>query len=222
MIIGLLGGTGNIGEGLALRFGLDTEHEIIIGSRKLERAEKAATDYNCRLQDHGKSSEIRAAKNEDAALNADIIILSIPPFHVGDTVAELTGQLTGDQILVSPAVGMENDESGMHYRPPPNGSVTELVADTVPDEIPVVGAFHNLAAERLSNLQASLNIDTLVVGNDEKAKRTLIRLANEVKGVRALDVGPLANASEVESVTPLVINIARYNTQLEDVGVKYQ
>lgn len=221
MEIALLGGTGDIGEGLALRFGLDTDHEIVVGSRDPERAQTAAAEYTDRLRDRGESATITAASNEEAAADADIVVLSIPPYHVGDTVESLSDQLTADQIVVSPAVGMEGDEDGLHYRPPSVGSVTELVADRAPDDTPVVGAFHNLSAGRLADLDATLDVDTLVVSNDEAARETVIRLADEIDGLRALDVGPLANAPEVESVTPLVINIARYNPDLHDVGVTY-
>lgn len=116
---------------------------------------------------------------------------------------------------------MRRDEDGFHYRPPPDGSATELVADQAPDEVSIVGAYHNLSASRLSDVDAPLDVDTLIVGNDNSAKSTIIDLTNEIDGLRAIDVGPLANAAEVESVTPLVINIARYNTDLEDVGVSF-
>lgn len=221
MQIALLGGTGDIGEGLALRLGLDTAHEITVGSRDSGRAETAAVAYNRRLRERGRSPTITGTTNSEAAAGADIVVLSVPPYHVGDTVETLADQLSDDQILVSPAVGMNGDEDGLHYRPPSIGSVTELVAARAPSGVSVVGAFHNLAAERLSNLDATLDVDTLVVADDETAKETIIDLTNEIAGLRALDVGPLANASEVESVTPLVINIARYNPDLHDVGVTF-
>lgn len=221
MQIALLGGTGDIGEGLALRFGRDTDHEIVVGSRDADRAETKATEYSRRLRDDGGTSTFTGMKNGEAAADADVVILSIPPYHVGDTVETLADRLTDDQIVVSPAVGMRGDDDGLHYRPPEVGSVTELVADRTPDDVPVVGAYHNLAASRLANLDATLDVDTLVVSDDDAAKATVVALTNEIEGLRALDVGPLANAPEVESVTPLVINIARYNSDLHEVGVTY-
>lgn len=221
MEIAFLGGTGDIGEGLALRFGIDTDHDIVVGSRDAKRAQAAAAEYTDQLRDRGESVTIVGATNEDAAADADVVVLSIPPFHVGDTVETLSSRLTSDQIIVSPAVGMKGDEDGLHYRPPSVGSVTELVAERAPDDTPVVGAFHNLSAARLANLDATLDVDTLVVGDDEDARGTVIDIASDIDGLRALNVGPLANAPEVESVTPLVINIARYNSDLHDVGVTY-
>lgn len=222
MQVAILGGTGDIGEGLVLRFGLDTDHRLVVGSREASRAEHAAAEYERLLRDRTDVPSIRGAENADAARIADVVVLSIPPFHIGDTVEELADELTNDQILVTPAVGMRGDDNGLHYRPPSVGSVTELVAARAPPEVPVVGAFHSLSAERLSDLDAALDIDTLVIADNDAAKETVRNLADEIDGLRSLDGGPLANAAEVESVTPLVINVARYNDDLDDVGVVFR
>ncbi|ELZ11600.1 NADPH-dependent F420 reductase [Halovivax asiaticus JCM 14624] len=221
MRLALLGGTGDIGEGLALRFARDTEHEVLIGSRDPEKARDAVESYEERLADAGASGDLKGFANEMAADRADVVILSVPPYYVGDTVEAVADQLDSDAILVTPAVGMKGDEDGMHYHPPGTGSVTELVAQRAPDEVPVVGAFHNLAAGKLADLTTELDLDTLVVADDADAKGTVRQLAAEIEGLRALDAGPLANAAEVESVTPLVINVAKYNEDMHDVGVKW-
>ena len=145
----------------------------------------------------------------------------MPPYYAGDTVEAVADRLDSETILVTPAVGMKGDEDGMHYHPPGQGSVTALVAQRAPDEVPVVGAFHNLAAGKLAALDVDFELDTLVVADDRDAKRRVRQLAESIDGLRALDAGPLANAAEVESVTPLVINIAKYNDDLHDVGVKW-
>lgn len=221
MRIALLGGTGDIGEGLALRFAHDTDHEILIGSRDPEKARESVEGYEAILEECNVEASIKGFTNEMATDRADIVVLSVPPYYAGDTVESVAGKLDEDTILVTPAVGMKGDEDGMHYHPPSAGSVTELVASRAPDEVPVVGAFHNLAAGELSNLDHDLDLDTLVVG-EGAAKDAVTSLADEVDGLRVFDAGPLANAAEVESITPLVINIARHNEQLHDVGVKFQ
>ncbi|QSX00364.1 NADPH-dependent F420 reductase [Haloterrigena alkaliphila] len=221
MRIALLGGTGDIGQGLALRFARDTDHEILIGSRDPEKARTAVETYEAELESRGADADLKGFANEMAADRADVAILSVPPYYVGDTVEAIEDVLDSDTILVTPAVGMQGDEDGLHYHPPGTGSVTQLVAERAPDAVPVVGAFHNLAADALSDLDNDLDLDTLVVADDDDAKRTVRNLASEIEGLRALDVGPLANAAEVESVTPLVINIAKYNDDLHDVGVRF-
>ena len=222
MRIALLGGTGDIGEGLALRWARDTDHEILIGSRDPEKARDAVESYESALDAHGASGNFGGCGNEMAADRADVVVLSVPPYHVGDTVEAVSEKLDEETILVTPAVGMKGDEDGMHYHPPGTGSVTALVAQRAPDDVPVVGAFHNLAAGKLADLDVEFELDTLVVGDDEAAVGTVTRLAEEIEGLRALSAGPIANAAEVESVTPLVINIARHNDGMADVGVTFR
>jgi NADPH-dependent F420 reductase len=222
MEIAILGGTGDIGEGLAVRFAADTDHDISIGSRDPEKATARAEAYENRLADHGIDRAVDAASNADAATGADVVILAIPPHYVADTVESLDEEgVLSDQLLVTPAVGMQGDEDGLHYNPPGIGSVTELVAARAPDDIAIAGAYHNLAADRLANLDADLDVDTLVVADDSAVRERVMALTDELDGIRPLAAGPLSNAAEVESVTPLVINIARYNDDMHDVGVTF-
>jgi len=220
MDIALLGGTGDIGEGLALRWANDTDHTVIIGSRDVEKAEAAAEEYEAALGDSDSEATVDGRTNEEAASRADVVVTAVPAYHLTDTVEAVAEQL-GDAILVSPAVGMKHDEDGFHYNRPGVGSVTELAAKAAPEDTPVVGAFHNLAAGRLADLEAELDWDTIVVGDDRDAKATVSELAEGIDGLRALDGGPLANAAEVEGLTPLLINVARHNDGLHDLGVQF-
>ena len=220
MQVALLGGTGDIGEGLALRLARDTDHEVIVGSRQTEKAEDAAAAYEATLADHGVEAAVGAAENPEAAAGAEVVVLSVPAYHLADTVETVADTLSG--MLVSPAVGLQRDEAGLHYNPPGVGSVTALAAQAAPDGVPVVGAYHNLAAGRLGDLDADLDWDVPVVADDEAAKETVVDLTDEMTGLRALDAGPLANATEVESLTPLLINLAANNEGLHDLGAKFQ
>ncbi len=221
MRIALLGGTGDIGQGLALRWAYDTNHEILIGSRDPEKARTKADEYETELDSRGLEKTIKGFENSMAADRADIVVLAVPPYHVSDTVEAVADRLDDETILVSPAVGMKGDENGMHYHRPGAGSVTAVAAEAAPENVPVVGAFHNLAADRLANLDIELDLDTLVVGDDGDAKGTVTMLAESIDGIRVLDAGPTANAAEVESITPLVINIAKHNEGMHDVGVRF-
>jgi NADPH-dependent F420 reductase len=221
MRIALLGGTGDIGEGLAVRWGRDTNHEVLVGSRDPERAREAATDYTETVAAHDGDAEIKGFTNEMAADRADLLVLAVPPYHVADTVDSVAENLDDDDILVTPAAGMQRDDDGFSYHPPGTGSVAALVREKTPDEVPVVGAFHNLAAGRLADLDTDLGIDTLVFGDDEDAVSDVIRIAEEIDGLRALEAGGLGNAPEVESLTPLLINVAQANEELHDLGVRF-
>ena len=220
MQIALLGGTGDIGEGLALRWARDTDHGVLIGSREQARAQAAAADYETLLADRGIDASLAGDENAAVAARADVAVLSVPAYYLADTVEAVADDL-GDAILVSPAVGMQRDDDGVHYNPPGVGSVTELAAGAAPDDVPVVGAFHNLAAGALADLDTSFDWDVPVVGDDTDAKETVMAIAGDIEGVRAIDAGGLANAAEVESVTPLLINLASNNDGLHDLGVKF-
>lgn len=221
MQIALLGGTGDVGEGLALRWGRDSDHALLIGSRDRDRATDAADRYADRLADLGVDAAIEGRENPAAAAAADVTVLSVPPYHVADTVSTVADDLADGAVLVSPAVGMQSDEHGLHYHRPSAGSVTAVAADAAPSTVSVVGAFHSLSAEKLTALEEPLEQDTLLVGDDPDAKDTVAGLAEDIEGLRPLDAGPLANAPEVESLTPLLINLARYNETLSDVGVSF-
>ncbi|MXR52874.1 NADPH-dependent F420 reductase [Halovenus sp. WSH3] len=220
MQIALLGGTGDIGEGLALRIARDTDHEVRIGSRETEKAESAAAEYREELDDRGVEATITGHENPEAAAPADLVVAAVPAYYLSDTIEAVSDHLD-NSVLVSPAVGMQRDEDGLHYNPPGVGSVTALAVQAAPDDVPVVGAFHNLAAAKLADLDAELNWDVPVVGDDEEAKATVIDLTADLETLRALDAGPLANAPEVESLTPLLINLAANNEDLHDLGVKF-
>ncbi|EFW92079.1 NADPH-dependent F420 reductase [Haladaptatus paucihalophilus DX253] len=222
MRIALLGGTGDIGQGLALRWAYDTDHEVIIGSRDPEKARTKATEYETELDSLGVSRSINGFANGMAAERGDMVVLAVPPFHIRDTIEAVADRLDDVDVLVTPAVGMDRDETGFHYKPPNVGSVSELVADTAPDGVPVVGAFHNLSADRLADLSLDLDQDTLLVGDDDDAKELVGRLAEEIDGLRALDAGGIGNSAEVESMTPLLINLALENEGMHDVGVRFE
>jgi hypothetical protein len=220
MRIALLGGTGDIGQGLALRWAYDSNHEVVIGSRDPERAREKAEEYETELDSRGREVKVTGFANAMAADRADVVVCAVPAYHLTDTIDAVADRL-GDAVLVTPAVGISRDDDGLHYNPPPVGSVTELAAGAAPDDVPVVGAFHNLAAGRLADLDATFEWDTVVVGDDPDAKETVSRLAEAIDGLRALDGGGLAAAAEVEALTPLLINLARENDGLHDLGVRF-
>lgn len=222
MRIALLGGTGDIGEGLALRWAYDTTHDVLIGSRDADKARAKADEYETELDSMGVEREVLGFANEMAADRADVVVLAVPAYHVADTIESIADRLDEDTVLVSPAVGMKRDDDGFHYHRPPAGSVTQVAADAAPEGVSVVGAFHNLSAGRLADLEVEIELDTLIVGDDPDAKEIVTMLANDIEGIRALDAGGLANAAEIEGLTPLLINIAMNNDDLHDVGVKFE
>ena len=222
MRLALLGGTGDIGQGLALRWGYNTDRELLIGSRDPEKARNKAEEYTTELESRGVEADIKGFENAMAADRADVVICSVPAYHLVETIEAVADRLDDDTVLVTPAVGMKRDDGGLHYNRPGAGSVTALAADAAPDGVALVGAFHNLPAGRLADLDATFEWDTVIVGDDADAKEIVATLAEDIDGLRALDGGGLGNAAEVEAVTPLLINLAMNNEGLHDLGVRFQ
>lgn len=222
MEIALLGGTGDIGKGLALRWALDTDHSIVVGSRDPDKATRQVDRYVTALSDRGVEPDIVGAGNGDAAAGADVVILSVPPEYATATVEGVADRLEGGTILVSPVVPMERTAAGFRYDPPGTGSIAEEIAAAAPEGVPVVGAFQNLAAGALSDLEGDLAADVIVTGDDGESKEVVRSLAEEIEGLRALDGGPLAATAVVESLTPLLVNLAVNNEGMHDLGVRFQ
>ncbi|QCC48649.1 NADPH-dependent F420 reductase [Halobellus limi] len=222
MRIALLGGTGDLGEGLALRWAFHTNHDVVIGSRDPDDAHAAADAYAETVAAHGRDVKITGFENGMATDRADVVVLAVPPYHVAEVVDSVADGLASDDVLVTPAAGVQRDEHGFHAHPPGAGSVTALVADAAPDDVPVVGALQTLPAGRLADLDADLGIDAPLVGDDGRAKDVVAGLIEDVGGLRAIDAGGLANAAEVESLTPLLINLARNDDDLADLGVRFR
>ena len=221
MRIAILGGTGDLGEGLALRWAYHSGHDVVIGSRDPDAAHDAADAYGATVDAHGGRAKLTGFENGMAADRADVIVLAVPPYHVADTVDAVNDRLDDGAVLVTSAAGLTHDADGAHHHPPSAGSVTAIVADAAPDDVPVVGAFHSLAAGRLADLDADLGVDTLLVCDDASAKNTVAGLAEDIDGLRAIDAGGLANAAEVEALTPLLINVGARN-ELDNPGVRFR
>jgi len=213
--IGIVGGTGDIGEGMALR--LSPSYDVIVGSR--EETKAIATCDTCRetLQVRGLECSLIGVTNQNAVDEADIVVLAIPFKHVAPTLKTLTG--FEDKIVVSPVNPIERT-TYFYYAPPPEGSAAMMIKGMLPPSATVCAAFNNVAANKWQMLDEELDYSVAVCCDDDSAKQKVMDLVNSVSSLRAYDAGPLAAASIVESVTPLLLNIARFN-RMRDVGVKF-
>jgi len=221
MNVTLLGGTGDIGEGLALRWARDTDHTVVVGSRDAQRARECVADYERVLADHDASGDLDGCGNEEAAARGDVVVCAVPAYHLTDTIDAVADTLEPGDVLVSPAVGMKHDEDGAHYNRPGTGSVTALADRAAPEGVPVVGAFHNLPAAPLGDLDFEIDADTPVVGDDNSAVATVVDLAEGIEGLGARRAGGLTNAAEVEALTALLINLGKHDADLHDVWVQF-
>jgi len=211
MRVALLGGTGNLGKGLTLRLAI-LGHEIVIGSRKEEKAKSKAEEYRKIAGD----VRITGMRNEDAAESCEIAILTIPWEHAIKTAKELKRVLR-DKIVVSPLVPVSKGEKGFTYNSVK--SAAEMVAEVLENK-KVVSALHTVPAARFANLNEKFDWDVPVCGDDEVSKKVVIELISEIEGLRPLDAGPLSNSKLVESLTPLILNIMRFNS-MGELGIKF-
>jgi NADPH-dependent F420 reductase len=205
--IAILGGTGDEGLGLAIRYAAAGE-EVIIGSRSAERAAAAAEQVRATVP----SGAVSGLPNQAAAAAADLVLVSVPYAGLKDTVSALAGALAG-KIVVSLVVPLQFGRGGPHAVAVEEGSAAQQAQAAAP-EARVVGAFQNLSAHELMEPGTDLDCDVLVCSDDREARLSVMALAEKLRGVRAVDGGPLAYSRYVENLTALLIAInRRYKTE---------
>jgi hypothetical protein len=204
--IAFIGGTGEEGMGLAYRFAL-AGHECIIGSRSLEKAQAAVVE----LREKDRKLPLSGAANADAADRAEVIMITTPYAAQAATLPPLAPSANG-KLIVSTVVPMSFDAGRATLLAVPEGSAAEQAQALLPDAT-VVAAFQNLSARKLLK-GGSLEADVVVCADEADARRRVMRLAEEIDGVRAVDGGGLANAKLVEGITVLLVSVNRaYKTQ---------
>ncbi len=216
MKIGIVGGTGDIGEGMAMR--LSPVFDVVVGSREQEKADASCTVTRDTLKNRGQSCSVHGTTNQEAVDEGDIIVLAIPFKHVVPTLSTLHG--FGDKIVISPVNPMEKQDHFV-FVPPAEGSAALLIKKLLPKETRLCCAFNTIAANRWKALDEELTYSVPVCGDDEDAKKSVMGLVNQVSRLQAFNAGPLTVAPQIESLTPLVLNIARYN-KMRDVGIQFR
>ncbi len=200
LIIGILGGTGDQGRGLARRLSM-AGHRVIIGSRNAGRATAAAADL-------GGGPLLDGGLNHEAAAEADIVIAAIPWDGHADLLSELAGPLAG-KIVIDCVNPLGFDARGAYSIGVPEGSAAEQAASVLPGST-VVGAFHHVSAQLLLDPQVdSMDLDVLVLGDDRAATDLVIGIAGEIPGMRGVYAGRLRNCGQVEALTANLVSINR-------------
>ncbi len=212
MKIALLGGTGNLGKGLAIRLAR-LGHEVIVGSRREDKATRKAKEY---LEEAGKG-RIYGLVNEEASRKCEVAFFTIPWEHAIETAKLLQEPLSG-RIVVSPMAPVKKVGETYIYAVE-NISAAELIASVL-EESAVVSALHTIPARRFANLNEIFDWDVPVCGDDDKAKRVVMNLLGEIDGLRPLDAGPLSASRLIEGITPLILNIM-VRHRLHELGVKF-
>ena len=221
MKIGIVGGTGGMGEGFALRW--CAKHDIIVGSREAQKAKEAAVNYMAAAKQAFPSmaGSITGDDNISLAKDCDVLILSIPYEFIDDTCSKLASNTRSDCIVVSPIVPMTRTDSGFVYIPIEQGKkpAAELVAERMAPRSRVVSAFHTISEVKLKNTAEGLDADTFICGDDANVVAKLSELVSEISGLRPLYLGPLSLTYQAEVLTPMLLNAARRN-KMKHPGVK--
>jgi len=214
--IGIVGGTGDIGEGMAMR--LSPLFDVIVGSRESDKAEATCNVNIETLRKRGQTCSLKGVSNQTAVDEADIVILAVPYKHLLGTLESLGG--FEGKIVISPVNPMEKKDF-FTFVPPAEGSAALLIKRLLPQSARICTAFNTVAANRWKLLDEELNYSVPVCGDDHGAKQQVMEMVNRISNLQAFDAGPLAASNLVESITPLLLNIARYN-KMKDVGIQFR
>ncbi|HVO59807.1 MAG TPA: NADPH-dependent F420 reductase [Terriglobales bacterium] len=208
--IAILGGTGNQGRGLALRWARAGE-TIIIGSRDAQRAGEAARKI---AEEAGPSARVSGMENSAACNSTDLCVLTVPFESQAGLLKQLRTAFRPDTVLIDATVPLAASVGGRPSRVLGvwQGSAAQQSAELVPKGVTVVAAFHNISSDILS-AEGPVDCDAIICSDDENARKTASDLAAKIPGVRAIDGGKLENARIVEQITALLIAInIRYKT----------
>ncbi len=207
MRVGIIGGTGPAGRGLAVRLAV-AGHEVVLGSRDAERAQTVVAELTAAHPD--RSLALTGADNQAAAA-AGLVVLATPWDSVVATVLPLRAELAG-KVVVSMGVAMEKFGREVLPLTVPRGSVAAQVQAALPASR-VAASLHHLAAAEMEDLDSGLEADVLVCSDHRDAAETTAELVNSIEGLRALDVGSLARAGTVEAFTAICVALnVRYKT----------
>ncbi len=207
--LAVLGGTGKEGTGLALRWA-SAGYAVIIGSRSAERAVEAAAAMNAQLG----TNNVRGMGNDEAARAGEIVVLTVPPDAQLATLESVKTLLLG-KILVDATARVD----ARNPKPPEGKASARLAQDLLGPDVRVVGAFQNVPAHALKQLEHELASDVMVTADDAEARAAVVVLAEDA-GMRAYEAGGLDNGLVVEGLTALIIAMnKRYKSKTGGVRI---
>ena len=221
MKIGIIGGTGGMGKGFALRW--SKNHEVIIGSRDAERAASSATEYtNLAKEAYGEiNGKITGNDNISVAKESQVLVLSIPYDNIDAICPQILSEINDDCVVISPIVPMTKTDVGFECVAIKENKPFshQTVEKHMKDKTKLVSAFHVISEKKLVNPTLSLDYDIFVVGDDKESVQVVNDLINEIEGLRPIYLGPGALAYLVEMSTPLLLN-AMIRNKMKNPGIK--
>jgi len=221
MKIGIIGGTGGMGKGFALRW--SQNNDVIIGSRDAARAAESAVEYtNLAKEAFGEiKGSISGNDNVSVAKESDVLILSIPYENIDTVCSGILSQIKDTCVVVSPIVPMTKTDVGFECV-----SIKEnkpfsykLVLEHMKNKSKLVSAFHVISEKKLVNPTLELDYDIFVCGDDDESIQVVNRLIGEIAGLRSIYLGPIELSYLAEMSTPLLLN-AMIRNKIKNPGIK--
>jgi len=221
MKIGIIGGTGGMGKGFALRW--SQNNDVIIGSRDAARAAESAVEYtNLAKEAFGEiKGSISGNDNVSVAKESDVLILSIPYENIDTVCSGILSQVKDTCVVVSPIVPMTKTDVGFECV-----SIKEnkpfsykLVLEHMKNKSKLVSAFHVISEKKLVNPTLELDYDIFVCGDDDESIQVVNRLIGEIAGLRSIYLGPIELSYLAEMSTPLLLN-AMIRNKIKNPGIK--
>ena len=221
MKIGIIGGTGGMGKGFALRWCVN--HDILIGSRDAVKASQSALEYSkIAVELYGSvKGKITGNDNVSISKESDVLVLSISYENIDSTCPTILSNVKDDCIVISPIVPMTKTNSGFEFisfieKKP---SAFELVQKHMKDKTKLVSAFHTVSEKKLVDPNLVLDFDIFICGDDQKAIEIVSGLVKEIKNLRPLILGPGSLSYLAEVATPILLNVMIKN-KMKNPGLK--
>ena len=199
-VLAIIGGTGALGTGLAMRWAA-AGYPVILGSRSREKAKAAARD----IEAGNGAPPVRGDDNLGAARAGDIVVIAVP-FSSHDAILDEITDAVAGKIVVDTVVPLVPPRVSL-VQLPAQGSAAQIAHERIGDKARVVSAFHNVGAAKL-RAGGAVDCDVLVFGNDRSARDSVIALAEAI-GTRGIDGGPIANSVSAEALTSILIGVNR-------------
>ena len=207
LTVGLIGGTGDEGRGLALRFAI-AGAQVTIGSRSAERARETADELN-QLVKARVTGPIRHAENREAIAGSELVLLTVPFKHAASTLETHRDDFRPGSILVDITVPVSFEQGRARYVELPEGSASEHLKTRLPENVALVAAFKTEPAHLLAEIDEPLKCDSFVASDSKEAKARVMEAIGFIEGLRAVDAGALESARTLERMTVLAIGINR-------------
>jgi NADPH-dependent F420 reductase len=221
MKIGIIGGTGGMGKGFALRWSIN--HDILVGSRDAQRAAQSAEEYTKVAKEAFGEIKGTISGNDNVSISkeSDVLVLSIPYENIESTCSQILPVIKDNCVVISPIVPMTKTDLGFEFIPLKENKPFsyQLVAKHMKDESKLVSAFHVISEKKLVNPTLTLDYDIFVCGDDQKSVDVVNGLINEIKGLRPIYLGPGALSYFAEMSTPLLLN-AMIKNKIKNPGIK--